>query len=218
MIYREGDENPWILESYDMNDETFTVKSVTDASKSTTLSFGECINWCFGAPDYSIHRWERFQTKPVAEGVWMSTADPAMLDSINRIVDALAAAEPPDYHPGTNGIVRDLVHPSLYPLIVDPKSINKHNTDRWSRSYEQSRFQWLPAEVEIDGDGMAKFVSAINNLDTVKYPELKDALEQVFSAVVPGFEKVSNFPMISRIVDKLRCCVGVEIRQKRSFQ
>ena len=45
-------------------------------------------------------------------------------------------------------------------------------------------------QVEIDGEGNAKFASPINNLDTDKYPELQRALEKVFSVMVPGFEKV----------------------------
>jgi hypothetical protein len=220
MIYPENHvdiDKPWIVETHDMDKKTLTVRSLCDISETISISFDKSYRWC-APPNYSINRWERFQKKPVAEGVWTSTAEISLQTKLNRIVDAFAAVEPLDYHPGTNNIVRDLVHPSLYPLVIDPKSINTHGKDRWCRRYERSRFQWLPAEVAIDSDGMAKFTSDINNLDTVKYPELKVALEQVFSALVPGFEKVSNFPMISRIVDKLRCCVGVEIRQKRSFQ
>ncbi len=109
--------------------------------------------------------------------------------------------EPVDYHPGTNNVVRDLVHPSLYPLIIDAKNVNTKLTNRWGRNYESSRFQWLPSEVDIDGNGRAKFVSSINNLDHTKYPELQGALENVLTALIPGMEKVWQY------------CLTVQFRQ-----
>ena len=109
--------------------------------------------------------------------------------------------EPVDYHPGTHNVVRDLVHPSLYPLIIDAKKVNTQLTNRWGRNYESSRFQWLPSEVDIDGNGRAKFVSSINNLDHTKYPELQGALENVLTALIPGMEKVWQY------------CLTVQFRQ-----
>jgi hypothetical protein len=64
----------------------------------------------------------------------------------------------------------------------------------WNRQCEDSRFQWLPTEVAIDKSNvLAKFVSPINNLDTDKYPKVKLALEQVFTALLPGFERVWEY-------------------------
>jgi hypothetical protein len=168
----------------------FTVRSVNDPSKTEVINGSNDYQWETAPPPDALNRWDRFQSKRIGEGVWMSTADPALQANINGLVDAFAAAETPDYHPGTNGIVRDLVHPSLYPLIIDPNTIDVMRRSRWRRQHERSRFQWLPTEIAIDANGSATFTSEINNLDSAKYPELKLALEQVFSSLVPGFEKV----------------------------
>jgi hypothetical protein len=191
VIYYRGDDldDPWTVESYDRGTDCWTVKNVNDPRKIKNVPTRDSSDW-HAPPDRSINRWDRFQSKRVAVGVWMSTADPGLQANINRLVDAFAAAEPPDYHPGTGGIVRDLVHPSLYPLIIDPNSVDTWKMNRWCRQYERSRFQWLPAEVAIDANGSAKFTSEINNLDMVKYAELTTVLEQTFSALLPGFEKV----------------------------
>jgi hypothetical protein len=178
VIYYRGDDldDPWTVESYDRGTDCWTVKNVNDPRKIKNVPTRDSSDW-HAPPDRSINRWDRFQSKRVAEGVWMSTADPGLQANINRLVDAFAAAEPPDYHPGTGGIVRDLVHPSLYPLIIDPNSVDTWKMNRWCRQYERSRFQWLPAEVAIDANGSAKFTSEINNLDMVKYADIPATLK-----------------------------------------
>ena len=89
--------------------------------------------------------------------------------------------------------MRDLVHPSLFPLIVNEDEIDTDNTNRWGRNYEKSRFQWLPAEVDVDENGKARFVSPINNLEGEKYPQLQETMEDVFTALIPGLEKVWEY-------------------------
>jgi hypothetical protein len=178
----------------DEDEYLITIRSVDDPTETEKIDGEElCSEWLTLPPAHVLNRWDRYQSKRIAEGVWMATADPALQMNVNRCVDAFAAAETPDYHPGTNGIVRDLVHPSLYPLIQDPATIDTKKRNRWYRPYERSRFQWLPTEVTIATNGSATFTSEINNLDAVKYPELKETLEQIFAALVPGFEKVSKF-------------------------
>jgi hypothetical protein len=105
----------------------------------------------------------------------------------------MATKEPVDLHPGTSNVVRDLVHPSLYPHILDPATVNTETVNHWNRPYESSRFQWLPSEVDVDENGVAKFVSPVNNLDASKYPDLQHALEKVLTSLIPGMEKVWEY-------------------------
>jgi hypothetical protein len=197
LIYNRDDdedaEDLWKVVSHKTKDgeDEYVIRSEKNPKETQELGIDElCDSWMTQPPAHVLNRWDRYQNKRIAEGVWMSTADPVLQSNLNSLVDAFAAAETPDYHPGTNGIVRDLVHPSLYPLIIDPATINTNERNRWYRQHERSRFQWLSAEVAVDANGSAKFTSPINNLDTAKYPALTAALEQTFTALVPGFEKV----------------------------
>jgi hypothetical protein len=193
IVYRYDDDSlaePFKIVTYDSNQQVFTVRSVSHPSESEEIDENNECDWYTAPPADALNRWDRFQSKRIGEGIWMSTAHPSMQDNLNVLVDLFAATETPDYHPGTNGIVRDLVHPSLYPLIIDPNTINVASRSRWYRQHERSRFQWLPTEVANDAHGSATFTSEINNLDSTKYSALKLELEKIFSALVPGFEKV----------------------------
>ena len=175
-------------------DDIYTLKPLTDRGEDTLEVNDDelCDSWMTLPPPHVRNRWERFQNRRIGEGVFMAVAEKTLQDTINVQIDELAANEPVDYHPGSGEVVRDLVHPSLYPLILDAASIDTTKHNFWNRPHEQSRFQWLPTEVAIDAAGKAKFVSPINNLDTEKYPALTNSLEEVFTALVPGFEKVGG--------------------------
>jgi len=96
-----------------------------------------------------------------------------------------------DYHPGSNNKVRDIVHPSIYPLIVDVKKTNA-KTDYWNRPYENSKYQWLPSEFIIDENGKCKIDSYINNLP-IDEIEMYKNIEKLFEYVVPQFENMWSY-------------------------
>jgi hypothetical protein len=172
-------------------------------------------DWVGGVSPKQLTLWESYQERVITEGVWsshLSDTDTgiALQSEFNSLVDEFGANEPVDYHPGTKNIVRDLIHPSLFPLILPPppaaaagkgkgtakgkgKTMRYDESQRnfFNRPYEISRFQWLPSEVEVDQDGVAKFVSPINNLDETRYPQLYDCLGRILTKLVPGFEQVS---------------------------
>jgi hypothetical protein len=144
-------------------------------------------------PKAAEELWDKYQNRKITEGVWEGVVDPSLMSDINSLVDTLALQEPVDFHPGTKEVVRDLVHPSLFPLLTDPSARDVTKTNFWGRPHEASRFQWLPAEVEIDQDGNPRFASDINNLDRSKYSELYGGLERVFKELLPGFQKVWQY-------------------------
>jgi hypothetical protein len=120
-------------------------------------------------------------------------------------------AENPDWHPNSNEMVQDLVHPSMYPLVYGRSRVHKEEVvgvadavDKWastgtaidsigdddvpSRLWSPN-FQWLPANVALQPDGSAKLTSYINNLHPQKYPELYTAVEKLIEASLPLWDQ-----------------------------
>ncbi|CBX90456.1 hypothetical protein LEMA_P065820.1 [Plenodomus lingam JN3] len=119
-----------------------------------------------------------------------------------------------DWHPGSDGQVLDLVHPSLFPLIYqrsrilpdstinlvtclqsigkgtilpDPQPNLKNTGDShlWS-----SRFQWLPCDVSFPDGKNARIDSYINNLHPVDHKGLYTTIEKLITKAVPFWDVV----------------------------
>jgi len=116
-----------------------------------------------------------------------STLSKDLLKSINKFADSIK----PDYHPGSNNRILNIVHPSIYPLITSiEKSDNK--VDFWERPYENSKYQWLPSEFFINKDGKCKIQTYINNLPGLGN-EIYQKIESLFDTVLPEFEKMWHY-------------------------
>ncbi|KAF9443183.1 hypothetical protein P691DRAFT_843796 [Macrolepiota fuliginosa MF-IS2] len=117
-----------------------------------------------------------------------------------------------DWHPGSNDMVLDLVHPSLFLLMygllhilrddtVDLENYINHsgqdemvpeppeeettiNTLSQAQGGYSRRFQWLPCAVDISGD-TPKIVSYINNLHPQDHAALYGIVEQIIAHVIP---------------------------------
>lgn len=165
--------------------------------------------------------WETHQQQPVSEGVLHSdVAVPVPLaDLLDKQIGEVARSEPVDYHPGSADLVRDLVHPSLFPYIdgESPLSESVHPTlariqkynegmaqagavDRWGRQFEKSQYQWLPTVFRTDANGCVTIVGYINNLDRRKYAGLYDSLATLFNLFLPLFEQVYAYVKALRIL------------------
>lgn len=130
----------------------------------------------------------------------------ALVSDLNVSLDEICGQEVADYHPGSGKVVRNIVHPSLYCYVKDVSVVNgtpgnplnrnareKSRTDGkdfWGRDYEDSSYQWLPAEFFVSDDGTVRIDSYINNLDRLKYPTTYGILERMFERVLPLFEAV----------------------------
>ncbi|KAJ7730996.1 hypothetical protein DFH07DRAFT_157452 [Mycena maculata] len=108
-----------------------------------------------------------------------------------------------DWHPGSNGQVLDLVHPSLYPVIYHRTRFSKitgsallrapqyTGTEHFSPHTLSEKFSWLPSDFSVDAtNGSVKLLSSyINNLHP-KHGSLYRLVESALSSFVPLFECV----------------------------
>ena len=126
-----------------------------------------------------------------------------------------------DWHPGSDGKVLDLVHPSLYPLvygrsrILSDRRINVQNCLQHCGMGEtlplpdsslmhndlsieapelfSQKFQWLPCDVVLDGP-RARIDSYVNNLHPVKHANLYTVIEQFIEIALPALDIVYRWP------------------------
>lgn len=72
----------------------------------------------------------------------------------------------------------------------------------WNRPYEESRYQWLPAEVSVSESGKCEFQTYINNLPKEKYGELYDGLGELLSKCLPHLESAWSHGAAVEFVDE----------------
>ncbi|KAG9083189.1 hypothetical protein FRC06_004665, partial [Ceratobasidium sp. 370] len=120
-----------------------------------------------------------------------------------------------DWHPRSNSLVLDLVHPSLYPVVygrtlmypdgstdrdatklkpIPPPDLPKDVTSYWAREenyHISQKFQWLPTDFVVSDDGKTvKSVSYINNLNPDQHAGLHTTIGELIGAFLPLFERV----------------------------
>ncbi|KAJ7284565.1 hypothetical protein C8J57DRAFT_1216984 [Mycena rebaudengoi] len=158
----------------------------------------------------------RLRTPALTEDVGVFVSDGLVPVGLHRELilqlDLLAQGEPMDFHPGSNGKVQDLIHPSLYPLVLgetfvsDPSKFSTLPTHNLfttgiqadSTQYPQmfsSRYSWIPSVFEVSEDGTnAHIQSYINGLGSREhFPRLYRIIEKVFVLALPHLERTMNF-------------------------
>lgn len=132
------------------------------------------------------------------DGVWQSDAliDEELRSRLReavRVLEEVPDAER-DWHPGSDGQVLDLVHPSLFCLV---RAVSRPDDPGWpdptgddGRYAVSDKFQWLPTDVEVGENGDAVFRSYVNNLHPVAHHELESVLPVLFARMRPLFENV----------------------------
>lgn len=102
-----------------------------------------------------------------------------------------------DWHPGSDGKVLDLVHPSLYHVVygrtldrTSSKPLRPRPSDVASM-FRSERFQWLPSEFHVQDDGTVRLVSPyINNIHPEDHKAVVDVVQRLLESAVPMFERV----------------------------
>ncbi|MGW1614677.1 DUF4246 domain-containing protein [Streptomyces sp. NPDC002285] len=132
------------------------------------------------------------------DGVWQSDTLVgnelrSRLREAVRVLEEVPEAER-DWHPGSDGQVLDLVHPSLFCLVREvsgaPERAWQNPTDRYSRYEFSEKFQWLPTDVDVSDDGDVVFRSYVNNVHPESHRELVSVLPDLFARVRPLLENV----------------------------
>lgn len=172
--------------------------------------------------------WNEHQKHQLVEGVAIvdNFISPECQQSLQEQVDALAEKQQRehavDYHPHSNHVVRDLIHPALYSYIQDvttlisnvndtkpfhfpkdPLVVHEPGKDFWGRPYETSVYQWLPSYVSISADGKCSFDTYINNLTPREDPihsALYNSLEALLGHALPYMESVLSYVQAVRRV------------------
>jgi hypothetical protein len=132
------------------------------------------------------------------DGVWQS--DTLVDDKLRsrlreavRVLEQVPEAEQ-DWHPGSDGQVLDLVHPSLFCLVREvsgaPERAWHNPTDRYSKYEFSEKFQWLPTDLDVSDDGGVVFRSYVNNVHPETHRELAAALPDLFARFRPLLENV----------------------------
>ncbi|MFD5234814.1 DUF4246 domain-containing protein [Streptomyces qaidamensis] len=132
------------------------------------------------------------------DGVWQSDAlaDDTLRSRLHKAVQVLEQVPEAelDWHPGSDGQVLDLVHPSLFCLVRGvsdaPERAWQNPTNRYSKYEFSERFQWLPTDVDVSDDGDVAFASYVNNVHPEHHHELAGVLPDVFARMVPLLENV----------------------------
>lgn len=134
----------------------------------------------------------------VVDGVWQSDTlvDDGLRDRLRAAVTVLEEVpeQEKDWHPGSDGQVLDLVHPSLFCLVRDvsgaPEEAWRNPANHYSKYEFSERFQWLPTDVDVCDDGSVTFASYVNNVHPDRHRDLAAVLPEVFARFRPLWEKV----------------------------
>ncbi|EPT01734.1 hypothetical protein FOMPIDRAFT_1048621 [Fomitopsis schrenkii] len=102
-----------------------------------------------------------------------------------------------DWHPGSDGKVLDLVHPSLYPVIygltvtTSGEPIKPREDNDVPSIFNSERFQWLPSDFHVGDDGSVSLASPyINNIHPEDHAVLQKVILKTVERAVPLFEWV----------------------------
>lgn len=207
-----------VPEKYDLHDKWLAERQMDDIDSLLDLFEDVVVPVVYNRIVDDI--WDKYQEHSLPDGVaWSDNAVSAELRrGLNYHFTRMLNQEPADFHPGSNGQVRDLVHPSLFPYVqglskTEPEQLeglpvrlncreeytnyesieDLNELDFWKRPYEESEYQWLPTPFEVSRDGAVKIQSYINNLDQAKYAKLYKCLEDLFASALPLFESVCSY-------------------------
>jgi len=107
-----------------------------------------------------------------------------------------------DWHPGSNGFVLNLAHPSLYSIVYGrtvgktPGSdtttiLQATEIEGVNPNYVSKRFQWIPSDFYVDIYGKVTLISPyINNIHPTHHKELYSVIPEILQHAIPMFERV----------------------------
>ena len=107
-----------------------------------------------------------------------------------------------DWHPGSDGLVHNLAHPSLYPIVYGrtmgkapeletARVLSPPALEDVSPKFVSQRFQWIPSDFAVSGDGKVTLTSPyINNIHPIRHKDLYSVIPEILQHALPMFERV----------------------------
>ena len=107
-----------------------------------------------------------------------------------------------DWHPGSNGFILNLAHPSLYPIVYGRTMGKPPGSDTTTilqppefkgvnPNYVSKRFQCIPSDFSVGDDGRVTLTSSyINNIHPTRHKELYSVIPEILQHAIPMFERV----------------------------
>ncbi|KAH9884533.1 hypothetical protein C8Q73DRAFT_770645 [Cubamyces lactineus] len=132
-----------------------------------------------------------------------STLKAELVQAVSTLEDV--PNEQKDWHPGSEGQVLDLVHPSLYCLCIGRTWASRPNPRLLDEdTYQQERadlvnandyavsseYQWLPTDFKVSETGEVTSLGYINNIHPTHHRALHNSVTRVLGRFIPLFDKV----------------------------
>lgn len=178
----------------------------------------EAWEWCLLELREKAARFQKTGRVTVLDGASrVSKSDSKVPETLNQELRVALQpllnqpADQQDWHPGSDGQVLNLVHPSLFPLIfgktkvlmdggIVPLDIGSASSFENAKvsplqppadSLASNKFQWLPCEVEFaeDAGPDVEITSYINNLHP-KHKDVYTCIEKIISLTIPAWNEV----------------------------
>ncbi|KAG6550568.1 hypothetical protein Mapa_007937 [Marchantia paleacea] len=169
-----------------------------------------------GASQAEVRRRMREPMNQKGKGIWfIDNVVPTYLRHVLLTrLDAIANKPHKDFHPGTDHMVQDLIHPSLFSYIeglspvkdpttcpptnkyqnCSPHDLRHRDHNSLEREFErqdkESKYQWLPSQFYVSPKGSVQIKSYVNNLDGETNSDLYTAIELMFELFLPMFENI----------------------------
>lgn len=129
---------------------------------------------------------QKISENPVTEGVWTCTM--YAKDINKKILNTYVRSNEYVFHPGSNKITRDFIHPSMNPL-ANPE-INIDSMNMWKRKHEQADYQWIPSDGLVDENFNVTITSTIIGHEN---GSLLPVINKILSKMMPGFDQIYNY-------------------------
>ena len=107
-----------------------------------------------------------------------------------------------DWHPGSDGFILNLAHPSLYSIVYGRTIGKTPGSDTTSilrppeivgvnPNYVSKCFQWIPSDFSVSVYGKVDLISPyINNIHPTRHTELYSVIPEILQLAIPMFERV----------------------------
>lgn len=198
-----------------------------------TISADSIINKAFGELAEEIRLDNLINEEPYdCEDIqWNDSCIPESLRSdLENELDKIAL-KTKDFHPNTNNMIQNLIHPSLFPIIsgVTMTYDNKFVIDKFLNVLEEDmresyletetlNYQWMPAEFYVDDNYKAQLLSYINNLPGDIDDKLHQTIVNILSNALPEIENLLEIALSKKQIQVIVKACNYILKPGQSYE